>query len=408
MRSASSVDVAGNPALLRDLEGGAAEGSGAPAWSSAGLAAGVSAGARASRAGRPEGSTLGPSSSGAAVPPRVPTCCYGAAPATYGFDLAPERVAAPVRGYAGGAGATASTAKATASSTKATASSTKATASSTKATASTASKGELAFLDDQTLSIEDKLFQFMTLMTKKQDQALVDAMKSYSERKEAAKNAAESGGGGGLLGAVAGVVGGIGGAVASVAEGALKSVVGGPAAAVAEGLAGALGDLGGSVVKGFEALAKDLGGPLLAAAVTALGMPALAPVALSIGGTVGKALVDGIASALKPATGNVPKGAGDGSSTVRPGLTSGGTGAPITSPSQASGAAGSAKSPAAKASSAASPTGVGTASADDFDEKLEMLGLQRMVEKGNTMFAALSNALKAMHDTQLSIVSNIR
>ena len=43
-----------------------------------------------------------------------------------------------------------------------------------------------------------------------------------------------------------------------------------------------------------------------------------------------------------------------------------------------------------------------------MDEKLEMLNLQRLVEKQDAMFAALSNVLKSFNDTRMAVVQNLR
>ena len=326
--------------------------------------------AAAARTGRTAHLELGFTSGEArASAPGGSGCCYVPVPASYGFELQPGAIQLPARGYApstcpsspaaASAATPASTAAATAS-LAATATASKSATATTGAAGTTVTKAELAFLDDKTLSVEDKLYRFMALMAKKQDEALEAAMRSYADRKEAAAKKASASSGGGLLSLAGDVVGGLG---------------------------SALGEVGGAVVKGAKVVAKDLGGPLLAAAVTAVGLPQLAPVALQVGGTLGKALVEGVASA-----------AGIGQPAKK---STGSTAALATAQGDAA-----ATASASTASSTSSSTS--TSAADDFDEKLEMLGLQRMVEKGNALFAALSNALKSMHDTQLSVVANIR
>ncbi len=71
-----------------------------------------------------------------------------------------------------------------------------------------------------------------------------------------------------------------------------------------------------------------------------------------------------------------------------------------------SGSSSSGTKSSAKSSGASSTTAA--ADAEEFDEKLEMLKLQRLVEKQNAMFSALTNAMKAMHDMQMTAVQNIR
>lgn len=236
------------------------------------------------------------------------------------------------------------------------------------ATRKTTTSKELAFLDDKKLSIEEKLYRYMALMVKKADQDLVDAMKEFEGKKAASSSSTSSatsktindqqssGGGGGLFGVLGDVVGGIG---------------------------SVMGDLGHAVVGSAESLAKEFGGPLLAAGVTALGMPFLAPMALQIGGSLGAGLIDGAASLVGL---DMPDGAVNGSSTWF---------LPMPD-SEKQGAA------------ATSSTSSGTSSSGEVDEKLEMLNLQRLVEKQNAMFAALSNVLKSIHDARMTAVQNIR
>lgn len=287
-----------------------------------------------------------------------------------------DRFAPAARGYAPGlalvetasratSSALASAAKAKASSTSK--SSTKKTTAKKTTSSTTSASRELAFLDDKHLSIEEKLFQFMALMTKKNDRELLDAMKEYEAKKtvqadkasgsstsEKASSASEPkpllnpDGGGGLFGF----------------------------------LGDALGSFGKTLVGGAEALAKDLGGPALASLATAFGMPFLAPIALQVGGDLGAGLIEGVASTV---------GLGKGSATR--------SGSSARTRSTSSGAK-STSSSTAKTSSADDP--------EAFDEKLEMFKLQRLVEKQNAMFSALTNAMKSMHDSQMTAVQNIR
>lgn len=236
---------------------------------------------------------------------------------------------------------TSSTAK---GSTKTSSTAKSSTKTSTTSTSTTSAK-ELAFLEDKNLSIEEKLYRFIVLMTKKGDQELVDAMKSYDQRRaEAAKASSaaraqasshpSSGGGGGFLGSL---VGGITGAVGSIL--------------------------------------KDAGGPLLAAATSAVGLPSLAPLARSAGGALGSIVAGAI-------------GGGSRSSSA-------------SSSSAASSTAATASKTSSSGSTSASDTGA-------FDEKVEMLNLQMMSEKQTAMFTLLSNIIKSIHDTQMAAVQNIR
>ncbi len=154
---------------------------------------------------------------------------------------------------------------------------------------------------------------------------------------------------------------------------------------------------------GAESLAKDLGGPLLAAGCTAVGLPFLAPVALQIGGTIGKAAVGGVASMV-----------GNAASSLFGGSSQDIGEAVLGAASSAAGGGGStgASTTATKASSttakASSTTSKAASEGDDFDERVEAMNLQRLVEKQQAMFGILSNALKAMHDTQMNAIQNMR
>jgi hypothetical protein len=192
--------------------------------------------------------------------------------------------------------------------------------------------GEWAFLDDRRLSIEDKLFQFMKKAMEKADQELVAQMKAYRARFGA-------GGAGAAPGAPAATAKKGGTSVFDV----VKAVV--PALGVAEKVFGAAG---------VKRAAGALGGPVLAAAATAVGLPQLAPLALQYGGDLAQL-------AFQEVGGKAP-----------------------------------AASTAAKAE-AGSP-----------DEKVAMLELERLVQKQQQMFTAVANTLRALHETQMAAIHNIR
>jgi hypothetical protein len=244
---------------------------------------------------------------------------YRVAPPWVGTRLRPSALAPPARGYAQPPG------------------------------------GELAFLDDASLSLEDKLFRFMALMLKKADQELLDAMKECEAKKRAQeeKEKGGDGGGGGLFGFLGDVVGTIGDAV------------------------GGIGDL---VTGAAESVAKDLGGPVLGAICTVTpGLQPLAPLALKYGGDVAALACDTASAAFRLPTQAALEGAGQLMSSADAG-----------------------------AASSRSSAAAGSTSPEGYDEKLEMLKLQRVVDKVNAMFQALSNVMKAMHDAQMTAVNNIR
>ncbi|MFL5262989.1 MAG: hypothetical protein ACJ79L_11380 [Anaeromyxobacteraceae bacterium] len=272
------------------------------------------------------------------------------------LDEALLQATGPARGGYAGATSRTTSAALTAAASRGTAASAKKTTSRSTSTAAAARK-ELAFLDDKTISIEEKLFRFLVLMQQKTDKDLVAAMKSYDEKKAAAAKSSGSsapaaksgdgGGGGGLFGL----------------------------------LGDAVGSLGKSVVSGAEGLAKDLGGPVLAAGATALGMPWLAPVALQIGGPLAAGAVDGVASLLGADAGK-------------------GTRSAASTPSRSTSTSGS---------HAASAATSGAGATDEvFDEKVEAMKLQQLVEKQTVLFNTVSNILKTMHDAQMNAIGNIR
>jgi hypothetical protein len=123
----------------------------------------------------------------------------------------------------------------------------------------------------------------------------------------------------------------------------------------------------------LKSLLTQISGPVLAAAATALGLPMLAPLALKAGPGLAGAILDGklggeeVAAAVGEAVG--------GSSTSSAGGSSG-----------------------TSASSAA--TGK--------NEQVQMMELQRLVDKQKEMFAMISNVLRSQHDTRMSIIGNVR
>jgi hypothetical protein len=207
---------------------------------------------------------------------------------------------------------------------------------STKSTSGTSTSGEWGFLNDTHMSIEDKLFKFMTLVQKKNDKELEDKIKDFKAKYTKAGSstsgttAAKSSSSGGIFGFV------------KQALGAVKL------------------PFGLSLDKLFDQLVGDLGPKLLAMAAIPLGVPALAPA------------IEKAASAILP---KLVEAAGGGSSS------SSGTSSSSTSASKEAG----------------SP-----------DEKIDMLEIQRLVEKQNQMFTCISNVMKSMHDTGMSAINNIR
>ena len=193
------------------------------------------------------------------------------------------------------------------------------------ATSPSGGSSEWAFLDAKGTSIEDKLFLFMKKVMEKTDKELVDKMKEYKARFTAAPKSSSPATKKGM-------------SLFDVA----KAVV--PALGIAEKVLGEAG---------IKKLVSSAGGPVLAAAATAAGLPQLAPRALPYGGDIAELAFKEV-GASSPAA-------------------------------------------AAPAAEAGSP-----------DEKLAMLEIQVLVEKQQRMFTAVSQTLKAMHDAEMVAVHNIR
>jgi hypothetical protein len=215
--------------------------------------------------------------------------------------------------------------------------------------------GEWSFLTDPSLSVEEKLARFMMAVQKKLDGELTQKMEDYKAKYGEGGTETKKDDGGGILGTI------------------LKVLC--PPLAIAS-----------SVVGGVDEFLKDalqvLGGPLLAALATAVGLPLLAPAALALGEGLGAMLTGGSAKApeKKPVTKNDTKT--DTKATTKP------KAAPKATPKT---------DPKAPTGEAGSP-----------DERLEMLEIQRLVDKQNQMFTLVSNVMKNMHETTMVAIQNIR
>jgi hypothetical protein len=146
-----------------------------------------------------------------------------------------------------------------------------------------------------------------------------------------------------------------------------------------------------SIFGGVDEFLKDalqvLGGPVLAAIATAVGLPMLAPAALALGQGLGT-MLGGSSTTAKPKT---------GSST--------GTKTTDTKTDTAKD-----KTPTRTTTAAKPKTGTtkDTGEAGSPDERLEMLEIQRLVDKQNQMFTLVSNVMKAMHETTMVAIQNVR
>lgn len=203
----------------------------------------------------------------------------------------------------------------------------------------TTKPGEFDFLKDKSLSPEDRLFRLLALMSKKYDSALDKKLAEIKEKSDKKKAEASKKSSGGLFGGLLKAAGSV-----------VKAAV--PFAGVAGKL---LGD------KALSSLLQQVSGPVLAAGVSALGMPQLAPIVMQLGPQLAAAL---------------PEAAKEF------GLT---------------------EDSSATTSSSSSATN-GEVEFDPMDQA----EMQRLMEKQKQMFSTVSNVLKAMHDTKMSIIGNIR
>ena len=266
--------------------------------------------------------------------------------------------------------ATATKASATkASTTKA--STTKAT-TSTKAASSastTVAKSALAFLDDKKLSIEDKLMRFVALVAQQADADIVAKMKEFEGAQAASKSTSSSTSTKSASSAPAPA------AAAPKKKGfgifdAVKVVF--PAVGLADSLLSN---------KTVSSVVRQVTGPVLAAGATALGFPEAAPALLKVGPQVfdaAQSLAGGLKSAL---------GAGEADP-----------------PAKAASSTASGTSSSSGSTSGASGSSAATAE----NQQLQLMELQRMMEKEKEMMTAISNTLRALHDMRMNTLQNIR
>jgi len=217
---------------------------------------------------------------------------------------------------------------------------------STAAASSSAARatGEWAFLSDPSLSVEEKLSRFMIAVQKKLGDELTEKMSDYKAKYGEGGTETKSQESGGFLGSILGAI--------FPAGGIFDKVLGGLEKLLGEAL-------------------KSLGGPLLAALATAVGLPALAPAALKVGESLGKALASSTTTSK--------------AKTTKATTTKSSTGSTSKAPSTP------------KKAEPGSP-----------DERLEMLEIQRLVEKQNQLFTLVSNLMKSMHDTSMVAIQNVR
>jgi hypothetical protein len=218
-----------------------------------------------------------------------------------------------------------------------------ATASGARPGAASTFVGNWSFLTDPSLSVEEKLARFMVAVQKKLDDDLTTKMNDYKAKYGEGGTETKKDEGGGFLGSIFRAIFPSGGIFDKVFGGLEKL------------LSGAL---------------KTLGGPLLAALTTAVGLPMLAPAALRLGDQLGTTLSDALTG------------------------------------TKSSGSSGTKTTSTSTTSKTGSTTKKGEAGSPD--ERLEMLEIQRLVEKQNQLFTLVSNLLKGMHETSMIAIQNVK
>jgi len=181
---------------------------------------------------------------------------------------------------------------------------------------------ELDFLKDPKLSIQDKVFRFLLYLQDKADRELEAKLKEMAPKSTTTTRKEKKGWLGDALGWLGKAVPGIG-----ISLELLESPQG-------------------------RALLKQITGPVLAAAATAMGAPQLAPVLMQLG----PQLVDG----------------------------------------------------AAKAAGATTTTTSTTQSEASTNDQRQIIELQHLMEKQRTTIQLLSNVMRVMHETTGAVVGNIR
>jgi hypothetical protein len=211
-------------------------------------------------------------------------------------------------------------------------------ASTGYASSAALTRSDVSFLRDPNLSIEEKLMKLLGVMNKKWEKEMQQKLDQIAAGEGApapATSASKAKSKGGFLGSIKDALGGI-----------TKAL--GPAGKLLEGV-----DLGG--------LLKKVSGPVLAAAASALGVPAAAPLLLRYGPAALEA-ASSVASAV-------------------------GSGAPAA-------AGGSAAQSAQKMS--------------DAERQALLMEIQRIQSKQQEMLQLVSNVLKSNHDARSSVINNIR
>ncbi|BDG06130.1 hypothetical protein [Anaeromyxobacter oryzae] len=205
-------------------------------------------------------------------------------------------------------------------------------------------KAPLGFLSDTKLSVDERLFRLMMYVSDKYEKELDKKLKEI-QTKAASTPASGSASKSSGSKKKSSLLGNLGGVLKAVA---------------APGLA--LLD-----IKEVQSVAKVVAGPALAAGATALGFPQAAPALMQLGPQI-----VGAASQLSTTLDAL------GGSSSGGGASSGG--------------------------SSSSSSSSGTPEID----QVQIMELQRVMEKQKEMFGLVSNILGSMHQTRMSIINNVR
>ncbi len=214
---------------------------------------------------------------------------------------------------------------------------------------------DYAFLRDPRLSIEEKLSRFIGLAMTKSEQDLLAQMEKMAPGSTAA---------------------GAGATTSSAAKPAARKVsIWSLAKTILPPLGMASQLVGDATLK---KIVQQVSGPVLAAAATAVGGPALGALASQLGPTIGGLITRDVQVDLSGLASMVGLGGGTSAST-----------------SAGSGTAGSSGT-------------AGAASAGGTSEKAQLMELQRLQDRDKELFSLFSNMLKAMHDSRMTCIQNLR
>ncbi len=221
---------------------------------------------------------------------------------------------------------------------------------------------DFAFLRDPKLTLEEKLSRFIGVMMTRSEQDLLRQME-----KMAPGSAAASGGA-------------TGGSAPKPAS--KKTSLWGLAKALLPPLGMAAQLVGDTNLK---KLVQQLSGPVLGAAATALGGPALGALASQVGPTIGGLITRDVKVDLSGLASLVGLGGGAGASASAGGATAG-----------------------AAAGGAAGKAGGTTGGEGATSEKAQLMELQRLQDRDREMFSLFSNMLRAMHESRMTAIQNLR